>query len=76
MFTAQRLIESGNKTVEWASGHLNEDGSFGGVEERILAYYKAPMAFALAGRVGGSHRGGETPQKHLLPERRFSCGQG
>jgi len=52
MFTAQQLIEAGNKTVEWASGHLNEDGSFGGVEERILAYYKAPMAFALAGRAG------------------------
>lgn len=52
MFTAQQLIEAGNRTVAWASGHLNEDGSFRGVEERILAYYKAPMAFALAGRVG------------------------
>ena len=51
MISAQQLVEAGNKTVTWATEHLNNDGTFTGVEKHILAYYKAPMTLAEAGCV-------------------------
>ena len=45
------MVEAGNKTINWVTEQLNLDGTFSGIERHILAYYKAPMTFAEAGRV-------------------------
>jgi hypothetical protein len=52
MFTAKQLVEAGFRTMDWAANLLNENGTFDGIENSIRAYYKAPMAFAVSGRVG------------------------
>jgi hypothetical protein len=44
------LQRAGQRAVEWAAGLLEKDGSFKGCPGVILAYYKAPVAFSLAGR--------------------------
>ena len=51
IINSKNLVEAGNKTINWVTEQLNLDGTFSGIERHILAYYKAPMTFAEAGRV-------------------------
>jgi len=51
MYSPDELIEAGAKAIQWCAAHLREDGTFPNAETRILAYYKAPVSFALTGQV-------------------------
>jgi hypothetical protein len=47
---AADLQRSAERAVNWANDRLAHDGSFIGATGVVLAYYKAPLAFSLAGR--------------------------
>ena len=44
-------VEAASRTLDWAAGLLAEDGGFRGAEGEVDAYYFAPLAFLLGGRV-------------------------
>ncbi len=43
-------IATARRTLGWAAERLSADGSFAEAEDRVSAYYLAPLAFALGGR--------------------------
>ncbi len=43
-------IATARKTLDWAAERLSPEGSFAEAEDRVSAYYLAPLAFALGGR--------------------------
>jgi hypothetical protein len=47
----EAFIRAATRTLDWAAGLLTEDDGFRGAEGEVDAYYFAPLAFSLGGRV-------------------------
>ncbi len=47
----EAYVRAASRTLDWAAGLLTEDGGFRGAEGEVDAYYFAPLAFSLGGRV-------------------------
>lgn len=56
MTSTTSYLGAADRALDWIGSHLQEDGSFGPGADDLGCYYKAPYAFALAGRVLEAHR--------------------
>ncbi|MGA8260877.1 MAG: hypothetical protein WB783_11740 [Arenicellales bacterium] len=51
MLEHEQYLAAGNRAVGWAAARVGANGHFQGDAHCLFAYYKAPIAFATAGRV-------------------------
>jgi len=68
------FVDSGQRAVDWLSRRIDAKGSFGEDCETFFAYYKAPLAYATAGRVIQAERVTEFIAGKFFPGGRFHEG--
>lgn len=51
-----KYLDAADNTLDWAATLLTAEGSFAGAPDDVGAYYKAPRAFAISGRIAEAQR--------------------
>lgn len=75
MRSAVDFVKSGQRAIDWLCRRIDASGSFGEESETFFAYYKAPLAYATAGRVIEAERAIHFIAGKFFPGGRFREGE-